>query len=67
MSGDESLMYSQFCYYIQKDEEKRRTTMHIPHNPGEQIEVGGAGDPAQTIDPDTGESKDTWIFVGFLT
>ena len=34
MSGDEPLMYSQFCYYIQKDEEKRRATMHIPRNPG---------------------------------
>lgn len=24
MSNEEPLMYSQFCYYIQKDEEKRR-------------------------------------------
>ena len=24
MSSEEPLMYSQFCYYIQKDEEKRR-------------------------------------------
>jgi len=42
MSGDEPLMYSQFCYYIQKDEEKHRATMHIPRNPGEQIEVDWA-------------------------
>ena len=33
------VVYSQFCYYIQKDEEKRRATMHIPRKPGEQIEV----------------------------
>lgn len=26
MAGEEPLMYSQFCYYIQKDEEKRRAT-----------------------------------------
>ena len=39
MSREEPLMYSQFCYYIQKDEEKRRATMHIPRKPGEQIEV----------------------------
>ena len=39
MSNEEPLMYSQFCYYIQKDEEKRRATMHIPRKPGEQIEV----------------------------
>ena len=25
----EPLMYSQFCYYIQRNEEKRRATMHI--------------------------------------
>lgn len=54
MNGGEPLMYSQFCYYIQKDEEKRRATMHIPRKPGEQIEVDWAGDPAQLIDPDTG-------------
>ena len=67
LSGDEPLMYSQFCYYIQKDEEKRRATMHIPRNPGEQIEVDWAGDPAQITDPDTGEITDAWIFVGVLT
>lgn len=67
MSSEEPLMYSQFCYYIQKDEEKRRATMHIPRKPGEQIEVDWAGDPAHIIDPDTGEVTDAWIFVGVLT
>ena len=64
MSSEEPLMYSQFCYYIQKDEEKRRATMHIPRKPGEQIEVDWAGDPAHIIDPDTGEITEAWIFVG---
>ena len=67
MNGDEPLMYSHFCYYIQKDEEKRRATMHIPRKPGEQIEVDWAGDPAHIIDPDTGEVIDAWLFVGVLT
>lgn len=67
MSSEEPLMYSQFCYYIQKDEEKCRATMHIPRKPGEQIEVDWAGDPAHIIDPDTGEITDAWIFVGVLT
>ena len=58
MSNEEPLMYSQFCYYIQKDEEKRRATMHIPRKPGEQIEVDWTGDPAHIIDPDTGEITD---------
>lgn len=34
--------------------------MHIPRNPGEQIEVDWAGDPAHIIDPDTGEIIDAW-------
>ena len=54
-SGNEPLMYSQFCYHIQQDEQKRRATMHINRNPGEQIEVDWGGDPATVIDPNTGE------------
>lgn len=67
MDGEEPLMYSQFCYYIQQDEQKRRATMHIPRKPGEQVEVDWAGDPAQIIDPDTGEITDAWLFVGVMT
>ena len=63
MNSEEPLMYSQFCYYIQKDEEKRRATMHIPRKPGEQIEVDWAGDPAHIIDPDTGEITDIPDFI----
>ena len=66
-SGDNPLMYSQFCFHIQQNEQKRRATMHIPRKPGEQIEVDWAGDPAHIVDPDTGEITDAWIFVGVLT
>jgi transposase len=67
MSGEKPLMYSQFCYYIQQDEQKRRAIMHISRNPGEQVEVDWAGDHAHIIDPDTGEITDVWIFVGAMT
>ena len=67
LSGDTPLMYSQFCYYIQQDEQKRHATMHIPRKPGEQIEVDWAGDPAHITDPDTGEVKDAWLFIGVMT
>ena len=66
-SGEEPLMYSQFCYYIQQDEQKRRATMHINRKPGEQIEVDWAGDPAKIIDPDTGEIIPAFLFVGVMT
>lgn len=66
-NGREPLMYSQFCYYIQQDEQHRRATMHISRKPGEQIEVDWAGDPAYIIDPDTGEATKAYIFVGVLS
>ena len=58
LSGETPLMYSQFCYYIQQDEQKRRATMHIDRKPGEQVEVDWAGDPAYITDPDTGEETE---------
>jgi len=66
-SGDEPLMYSQFCYHIQQDEQKRRATMHINRKPGEQIKVDWAGDPAKITDPDTGEVIPAYLFVGVMT
>ncbi len=66
-AGQEPLMYSQFCYYIQKDEEKRRATMHIPRKPGEQVEVDWAGDPAYITDPVTGEAIAAYIFLGVMS
>lgn len=67
LSGDEPLMYSQFCFYIQQEEQKRRATMHINRKPAEQVEVDWAGDPAHIIDPDTGEILNAYIFVGVMT
>ena len=66
-NSDEPLMYSQFCYHIQQDEQKRRASMHINRKPGEQVEVDWAGDPATIIDPDTGEILKAYIFVGVMT
>ena len=66
-NGDEPLMYSQFCYHIQQDEQKHRATMHINRKPGEQVEVDWAGDPATILDPDTGEIIKAYVFVGVMT
>ena len=66
-NGEEPLMYSQFCYHIQQDEQKHRATMHINRKPGEQVEVDWAGDPATIIDPDTGEIIKSYVFVGVMT
>ena len=66
-NGEEPLMYSQFCYHIQQDEQKHRATMHINRKPGEQVEVDWAGDSAIIVDPDTGEIIKAYIFVGVIT
>ena len=58
-------MYSQFCYYIQQDEQKRRASMHISRKPAEQVDW--AGDPAKIIDPNTGELTKAYLFVGVMT
>ena len=67
LSGEEPLMYSQFCHYLQRDEQKRRATMHISRKPSEQVEVDWAGDHANIIDPDTGEITEAYLFVGVMT
>lgn len=67
LEGSEPLMYSQFCYYIQENEQLRRATMHINRKPGEQIEVDWAGDPAYISNPETGEPKKAFVFVGVLS
>ena len=66
-SGKKPLMYSQFCYHFQQYEEQRRATMHINRKPGEQVEVDWAGDPAELIDPETGEIVKAWVFVGIMS
>lgn len=65
--GAEALMYYQFCYYIQQDEQKRHATMHIPRKPGQQAEVDWAGDMAYIIDRDSGEAIKAYIFVGAMS
>jgi len=67
LNGEEPLMYSQFCLYIQQDEQKHHASMHINRKPGEQVEVDWAGDTAQIIDPDTGAITKAYIFVGVMS
>ncbi len=61
MAGEEPLMYSQFCYYIQQDRQKQHTTMNISHNPGEQIDVDWTGNPAHIINSATREITDAYL------
>lgn len=40
-SGDEPLMYSQFCYYIQQDEQKRRELCISTESPASRSKLTG--------------------------
>lgn len=39
LNNEEPLMYSQFCYYIQQDEQRCHATMYVNRKSAEQIEV----------------------------
>ena len=65
--NESPLMYSQFCYYVQQDEQKHRASMHIKRNPAEQIEVDWAGDVAHFTNPETGKQAKAYVFVGVLS
>lgn len=67
VKGDEPLMYSQLCYHIYQDKQKRCATMHINRKSGEQVGVDGAGDSVAIIDSDTGELIKAYVFVGVMT
>ena len=45
---------------------KKNATMHLDHKPGEIMQVDWAGDTAQILDTDTGESIKVYIFVATL-
>ena len=66
-NGDEPLMYSQFYYHIQQDEQKRRATMHINRKSSKQVEIDWAGDSSAIIAPDTGEILKAYIFIYVMT
>ena len=66
-NGEDPLMYSQFCYYLQQEENKRHATMHINRKPAEQVEVDWAGNTAELVDPYTGEVVQAYNFVDVMT
>jgi transposase len=66
-NNQKAFMYSQFCYYIQQDEEQRRATMHLNHKPGEQLEVDWTGDPAYITERYSEKQLPVCIFVGVLS
>ena len=63
IAGVRPYLYTQFCYYIAQDEQKRHATMRLHHKPGYAIEVDWAGDHMFIINSRTGEVTDAHLFV----
>ena len=51
LNGDNPLMYSQFCYYIQQDEQKRRATMHMRGSPVNRSRLIGLAIRSKSLIP----------------
>lgn len=64
--NERPLMFTQFCHYIQQDEQMRHATMHFNHKPGERMEVDWAGDKINIVDSETGKTSKAHLFVGVL-
>ena len=64
--NERPLMFTQFCHYIQQDEQMRHATMHFNHKPGERMEVDWAGDKIDIVNSETGKTSKAHLFVGVL-
>lgn len=66
-SGGVPYQYSFFNEQYRRWMKATGATMRIQRNPGEQIEVGWAGDAMAFADPVTGEMRQAWLFVAALS
>lgn len=62
----DGIMYTQFCERYNNFKKDNDITMHKEHKAGEEVEVDWAGDTMSFVDTETGEIKDTYIFVAVL-
>ena len=65
-SGEIPYQLTQFKTHYREYLVKTKATMHINRKPGETMEVDWAGQTAQLVDGDTGESLAAYVFVAAL-
>lgn len=65
-AGEVPYQLTQFKAYYREYVVKTKATMHINRKPGELMEVDWAGQAAQIVDSDTGESIDAYLFAAAL-
>jgi len=59
-------MYSQFCKRYADYVDQNRLTMHIQHKPGDKLMVDWAGTKLSIYDRDSGQAKNSYLFVATL-
>ena len=65
-AGETPYQSTQFNKYYGDHLAKSNATMHLNHKPGEVMQVDWAGDTANVIDTDTGETLPAYVFVATL-
>jgi len=65
-AGETPYQSTQFNKYYGDYLAKTNATMHLNHKPGEVMQVDWAGDTANVIDTDTGETLPAYVFVATL-
>jgi transposase len=58
--------YSRFCELFSAWRLTKKVTMHMEHEPGDQIFVDFAGKKLHYVDPTTGELKEVEVFIASL-
>lgn len=64
--GNAGYQYSQYCSYYRQWKSKQKRSMRQVHKAGEKLFVDYSGATVAIINPDTGEVRDTQIFVATL-
>jgi transposase len=59
----EGVKYTAFCVKFRQWRQSQGATLAIAHVPGDRLFVDYAGDPAEYVDPSSGEAHKAWIFV----
>lgn len=65
-ANEHALGYSQFCERYRQWLSHVDPVMRIEHKAGEKLFVDYAGDPAEVVDPKTGEVRHAQLFVGVM-
>ena len=58
--------YTQFCFHLNQMRVARKPTAVLEHHPGEKLYIDFAGDTMPYINKETGEVKQTQVFVATL-